>query len=247
MYKAIIKITTIHRSAYPVNKLVINFLGDIVDGEGIYASQSHEQKFYLMEQMYRYGGPMLANLLNQLSSEFDSIEVNCVPGNHGRSGKSKRDDPNRELNYDTILYEQIRAMTATNSKIKWNITWNWYQVVDINGYKFLLTHGANIRAWLNIPAYGIIQKGMRWKGSLPEEWDYMFMGHFHTTWTLKWNDFRVFMNGTWLDNDRFALEELGMDSATEQAMFCVSAKRGITCHYNIDLTGNGVRKVRISK
>lgn len=242
LYKAVTKVVAIHRSAYKVKTLVINMLGDLVDGEGIYSSQSHEQKFYLMEQMYRYGSPMICNLLNQLSNEFEEIIINTIPGNHGRSGTSRTNNPNVELNYDTIMYEQMKAMTAGNPRISWNITWDWYQVVEVLGWNFMLHHGDKIRSWMNIPFYGIINKGMRWKGSLPEEWDFMFMGHFHTTHELKWNDFRIYGSGTWLDNDKFALGELGMDSATEQSMFGVSKKRGITWKYNIDMT-NG-RKVR---
>ena len=242
LYKTVSKVVAIHRSAYKIKTLVINMIGDMVDGEGIYSSQSHEQKFYLMEQMYSYGSPMICNLLNQLSDEFEEIVINTVPGNHGRSGTSRSNNPNVKLNYDTIFYEQLKAMTASNPRIKWNITWDWYQVVDIMGWSFMLHHGDKIRSWMNIPFYGIINKGMRWKGSLPEEWDYMFMGHFHTTHELKWNDFRIYGGGTWLDNDKFALGELGMDSATEQTMFGLTKKRGITWKYNIDLT-NG-RKVR---
>lgn len=236
LYSVLLKLVHIHRRAYRIKTLVINLIGDLVDGESIYASQSHEQKFYLMEQIYTYGSPMLCNLFNQLSNEFEEIIINTVPGNHGRSGISRSNNPNVELNYDSMFYEQMKAATSSNPRISWNICWSWYQVIGILGWNFLLTHGDKIRSWMNIPFYGIINKGMRWKGSMPEDFDYMCIAHFHTTYEFKWNNFRAFGNGTWMDNDDFALGELGMDSATEQTLFGVSKKRGVTWKRHIDLS-----------
>jgi predicted phosphodiesterase len=231
LYEGIIKVVEIHRTAYPINELYINMLGDILDGDEIYPGQTYDQKFHLMEQMFTYGLPKLTNFFNQLSNHFTKITINCVPGNHGR--KSKETD--KRLNFDTIFYEALKLATVNNKKIVWNITWDWYQIIKIYKYNFLLTHGANIKTWLNIPVYGILQKGMRWQGSLPERWDYLLMGHFHTTWNFAWNNFEVYMNGTWMDNDRFALEQLGMDSVSKQYLLGVNEKRGITWSYKIDL------------
>ena len=232
-YSTIVKMVDTQRSSIPIKDLHIFMLGDVVDGDEIFPAQSYEQKFYLMEQMFTYGLPMVTNLINQLSNHFESITISCVPGNHGR--KSKLTDT--RLNFDTIFYEACKLATASNPCIKWNITWEWYQVVEIYGNRFLITHGANIRSWLNIPFYGIIQKGMRWQGSLPEEWNYLCMGHFHTILFFKWNNFKTFMNGTWLDNDDYALRELGMDSSTEQVLFGVSQRKGTTWRYDIKLNG----------
>ena len=70
-------------------------------------------------------------------------------------------------------------------------------IAKISKFGFLLTHGHFIKTWLNIPFYGIKEKGMRWQGSLSKEetvlinkewvkikkeyWDFIVMGHFHTS------------------------------------------------------------------
>jgi|TARA_Y100000310_G_scaffold279366_1_gene298433 DNA polymerase II small subunit/DNA polymerase delta subunit B len=232
-YSTIVKMVDTQRSSIPIKDLHIFMLGDIVDGDEIFPAQSYEQKFHLMEQMFTYGLPMVTNLINQLSDHFESITISCVSGNHGRKSKYTA----KELNFDSIFYEACKLAMVNNKRVKWNITWEWYQVVEIYGNKFLLIHGNNIRSWLNIPFYGIIQKGMRWQGSLPEDWNYLCMGHFHTNLFFKWNNFKVFMNGTWLDNDSFALRELGMDSSTEQVLFGVAQRKGTTWRYDIKLNG----------
>ena len=235
-YDAILSVTETQRTAIPINELVIVFNGDIVDGDKVFSSQSYEQKFFLMEQIFTYGMPRFTNILNRLSDHFSKVTVYTAPGNHGRKD-SKRKEGDKRLNFDNIFYEALKLATSENKKIDWHIDWGWYQVADIMGYKFLMTHGANIRSWLNIPFYGIIQKGMRWQGSLPQNWDYLLLGHFHTSLNFKWNNFKTFMSGTWLDNDDYALEELGMDSSTEQTILGVSAKRGVTWKYDINLKG----------
>lgn len=231
LYKGVIKVTEIHRSAYPVNELVINFIGDLLDGDGIFPAQTYEQKFYLMEQMFTYGLPMMTNLINQLSNHFEKVTIYATPGNHGRVNKYT----DRELNYDTIFAEAMKIATQNNPRLEWHITWDWYQVANIMGWGFLLTHGANIRTWMNLPFYGMKEKGMRWQGSLPEKWNYLIMGHFHSILAFRWNNFKAYVNGTWLDNDDFALRELGMDSTTAQLLIGINKKYGTTWHYEIKL------------
>lgn len=93
---------------------------------------------------------------------------------------------------------------------------------------------------------------MRWQGSLTKQetvklnkewvrvqkeyWDYIILGHFHTSLYFRWNNWRCILGGTWLDSDDFAESVLGLDSATEQTLFGVHEKRGITWMRNIDLS-----------
>lgn len=236
LFEGITRLADIHRSAHPVNHLVVNLLGDIVDGDSIFPGQPYEQKYYLMEQMFTYGMPILVDLFNRLSDHFKDITIYAVPGNHGRVSKWT----DKELNFDTIFYEACKLATKDNPKIKWNITWNWYQIANVLGWKFFLSHGANIRTWMNLPFYGMKEKGMRWQGSLPKgvnnrAFNYMIMGHFHTNLSFAWNDFEAYINGTWLEQDRFAEEQLGLRSKTSQTMFGITKKRGIVWVRPIDL------------
>lgn len=245
---SILEIVKIQRAGADINKLVINMVGDIVDGDGIFPNQPYEQKFYLMEQMFEVGLPVISGMINELSNHFESVEINCVYGNHGRV--SKFTDP--ELNFDLIFYNILKLATQNNKRLKWNISKKWYMIVKISKFGFLLTHGHFIKTWLNIPFYGIKEKGMRWQGSLTKQetvminkewvkvqkeyWDYIVMGHFHTSLYFRWNNWRCILGGTWLNRDDFAESVLGLDSATEQTLYAVHEKRGITWMRNIDLT-----------
>lgn len=232
LYEAIIKYLNMYRSSYKINKLNIFLTGDIVDGDGIFSSQTYEQKFYLMDQIYKYGVPLFTNLFNQLSNHFPEIEISCVHGNHGRINKFT----SPEINFDSILYECIRLATESNKRIKWNISWDWYNYATIYNYNFLLIHGNQIKTWMNLPFYGMKEKAMRWKGSLERDFNYVFAGHFHTKLNFVWNDFEAFIGGTWLDNDAWAEEELGMKSSNSQRLLLISEKRGIVSEHTINLS-----------
>jgi predicted phosphodiesterase len=243
-----LEIVEIQRGKATIDELVINMVGDIVDGDGIFPNQPYEQKFYLMEQMFGTGLPVISGMINELSNHFKKVTLNCVWGNHGRV--SKFTDP--ELNFDHIFYKILEIATQNNPRLTWNISKKWYMIAKISKFGFLLTHGHFIKTWLNIPFYGIKEKGMRWQGSLSKEetvmlnkewvkvrkefWDFIVMGHFHTSLYFRWNNWRCILGGTWLDSDDFAESVLGLDSATEQTLFAVHEKRGITWMRNIDLT-----------
>lgn len=243
-----LEIVEIQRGKATIDELVINMVGDIVDGDGIFPNQPYEQKFHLMDQMFSIGLPVISGMINELSNHFKKVTLNCVYGNHGRV--SKFTDP--ELNFDLIFYNILKLATQNNTRLNWNISRKWYMIAKISKFGFLLTHGHFIKTWLNIPFYGIKEKGMRWQGSLSREetvminkewvkikkeyWDFIVMGHFHTSLYFRWNNWRCILGGTWLDSDDFAESVLGLDSATEQTLFAVHEKRGITWMRNIDLT-----------
>lgn len=243
LYEAVIRVLQIERSSHPVKNLYINFLGDIVDGDGIFPSQPYEQKYFLMEQMFTYGGPIIVDLINKLSDHFEKVIINTTPGNHGRVSRWTY----KEINFDNMFYENCKLATQNNPRVSWNIDWNWYQIVDIMGWNFFLTHGSNIKTWMNLPFYGMKEKGMRWQGSLGKEdsevskrinsgaFDYMIMAHFHTLLWFVWNNFEAFINGTWLEDDRYALEMLGLKSKTAQLLFGVTKERGIVWQRPINL------------
>lgn len=248
LVKAVIKTIDIQRKGAVINELVINMVGDIVDGDGIFPAQAYEQKFHLMEQMFGKALPIMVNLFNELSNHFEKVTIHCVRGNHGRVSKYT----DEKLNFDSIFYHILQLSTQSNSRLVWNIYDKWYKIVQISKFGFFLTHGNYIKTWLNIPFYGIKEKGMRWQGSLTKQetimmgkewvkvqkeyWDYIVLGHFHTSLYFRWNNWRCILGGTWLDSDDFAESVLGLDSATEQTLFGVHENRGITWMRNIDLT-----------
>ena len=65
-----LEIVEIQRGKATIDELVINMVGDIVDGDGIFPNQPYEQKFHLMDQMFSVGLPVISGMINELSNHF---------------------------------------------------------------------------------------------------------------------------------------------------------------------------------
>lgn len=235
MARAALKIVELHRNAYPIRKLNLFLMGDLIHHERIGKTVGlDELEAVVYDQMFNGAIPILEKLILTLLPFFPKgIDVWCVPGNHGRFDKFHADS----TNLDTIIYKHLEAKFSRMKNLRWHIeAKRFYQRVNIQGHTFLETHGDSIKMWMNIPWYGITQRAMRWQGSLPGgKFDYMTMGHFHVASNFRWNDVEVFVNGSFVTDDEWVLKNIGMNSAAEQWIFGVHPKQGVTFRYKIRL------------
>jgi len=227
MADRIVRMRDIFSQNRNIRELHIFGLGDWVDGDAIYPGQPFEIGGSKMKQIFLWGMPVIGDFLKSLSPFFSEIHVHCVKGNHGRNSKFDA----QEVNWDLILYEFLKSATQNVNNVKWDITWEWYKIVQIFKWKFLLIHGDQVKMWMNLPFYGLTQKGMRWQGSIKDSWDYLVTGHFHTPINFVWNNFEVISNGTFLSGDDWAQRTLGMSSEETQIIFLVHPRKGVV-NYN---------------
>ena len=177
--------------------------------------------------------PALVSGLEKLAKTYAEVHVYLDPGNHGKIGRFN--DPRSK--FDILLGHMLRFATQNIKNIKWNISDDWKQSIEISGCKFLLIHGHQIRMYLRTPYYGIENKGLGWNAIMEDPFDYLIMGHFHHS--TAGNDmpgFEVLMNGTWLSDDEWALEQLARSSSTKQLFFGIHPRRGVSWRYKLDVT-----------
>lgn len=229
----VIRIHDIISRTIPLERIVFINLGDMVSGQGIFPGQAWKTEVNVMEQIYHHASPELIQRDLTMCEYFPVVQDEYIPGNHGRTGKEYP----QEVNFDNVLAQDIQRRFENVDQVEVNICWDWYTFVDIYKWRFLCLHGSQIRSWLNIPFYGLVQKGMRWQGSIPDgPWQYMLHGHFHTAFMFPWNNFSIIGNGALVSGDDFALRELGMASAPAQQVFGVHPDKGVTWHYTLDLS-----------
>lgn len=230
-----IKVVFIHRKAYPIKRLKIFLLGDLIQSEDIgFKVGLDELEGVLMTQMFKGAIPMIEKLLLTLLPYFpDGIDVHTVSGNHGRLDKFHADT----TNWDTVIYRFLEGRLVQYPTIRWFIEGEkFYQKVRIWQKTFLLVHGDQIKMWMNIPWYGITQRAMRWQGSLPgDKFHYMVLGHFHIISEFQWNDVGVFVNGCFVTDDQWVLKQIGMQSTATQWAFGVHPRKGVSWRYQIHL------------
>lgn len=231
--QGVVRIASLHRHIYPIRKLYVFLLGDMVQNLPPWYMNFAEMEAALYDQVYDHAVPILAGMLKAWAAEFEEVHVVCVRGNHGRQGKMSDDN----FNVDTIIYLTLQQMFADNPRIMWvHNPKTWWQKVRIFKTVLLAVHGNQWKGYLSIPWYGTIQRSMRWQGSLPgPDFDVMVYGHWHVASFVEWNGKLLVCNGCFVSDDQYIVETLGMASTTRQVCFGVHPRKGVTFRYTLDL------------
>jgi UDP-2,3-diacylglucosamine pyrophosphatase LpxH len=228
----VLKVLALHRRSHPVKKLVVFLLGDLVHNEEVARFLSiDELEVVVHEQVFRYAIPVLQGFFVEMLRNFEKVEVYCVRGNHGQFSKLHA----TTTNLDDIIYHFLKASFSREKRIKFNIAETFYQIAKVYRWKFLLVHGDTIRMHYQIPWYGITTRVMRWQNSI-EDFNFVCMGHFHSFAVLDWGGKTIIVNGTFLSDDDWSKQRLGLTSSVCQVLLGVHPKRGISFIRKIFLT-----------
>ncbi len=231
---AMMSIVTAHRSIRPIKKLVVVMNGDIVDAESIYHGQSVDGiSLPLIDQIFTVAVPELTNFLYFCLANFEEVEFYCQRGNHGRLNASKW-STSKSTNWDFVLYKALEGMTKNQDRLTWHInTKEWKSTFRIFNQGFMATHGDMIKMYYNMPYYGMSRQAMRWSNTYRSKikLTHFLFGHFHSAGSMRFNQVWMHCNGSFVTDDVFAEEHIGVASVPEQLLFGVHPKRGVTWRY----------------
>lgn len=155
LIEKVIRITNRHRKACKIETLNIFMLGDNVHGSNnagqwgfLHTEQTIvDQLFILWDEVER--------AFLKLKSVFPKMNIHCVFGNHGRV--DKRGFEKNFVNWDYILYCILKKGLQNQKGITWSIPRAPFDMATIQGHKFLLIHGDQVKAWSGIPFYGMVR------------------------------------------------------------------------------------------
>lgn len=233
--KAFLRILDLHRRAYPVGELYINFLGDIVTGEAIFAGQAFQIDLPLLLQVFE-GGYWFASLLRDLAGAFEAVHVRCVAGNHGRGYGRGQNHP--RTNWDIALYWLLKILLSDQPNVDFEVSETSFLVYGIPGherFRHALIHGDQARSWLGIPFYGMERTGARMTSMLGMTLDYVHAGHHHNEADWPSNRVEFLMNGSWVGGSDLSVNRLMRTSRPAQNMYFCHPRRGITARYSLQL------------
>ena len=237
--KSMMSIVQAHRSIRPIKKLVIVMNGDIIDAESIYPAQAIDHiSAKIIDQIFTIGLPKLTEFLLFCLANFEEVEVYCQKGNHGKLNASKWSS-SKSTNWDFVMYKSLEAATSGQPRIKWDInTRDWKSMFRIQGHGFLACHGDMIRMYYSLPDYGMSRQALRWANAYRGKINltHFLYSHFHSINTGKrFNNIVYYCNGSFVTDDPFAEENIGVASVPEQLFFFVHKKHGVTGRYPISL------------
>lgn len=227
------KLVTNRRTGAKVEAAVLMIGGDIVEGETIFSTQPWVVDSDLWDQAIKVAPRIVSDLILHLAGVFRSVHVASVPGNHGRSAP-KNTPSSPRTNFDMIA-TQITRLLVTNvckdARITWDIDHdNFYSIIPVLGHNILLIHGDQISGGGGMGGYpltGLARKIAGWSGSIPFDWEYIFLGHFHRPMAGVIQDKMFFGNGTTESDNEFALEVIGESGRPCQRVVFINKEHGL--------------------
>lgn len=231
-------IADLHRNMYPINELWLIFLGDNVHGEKVGKQVSLDELDTMVD---KYGTHHIMGVSNQIHDVLVPATVACIAnflqlykiihirgvvGNHGTGEKWNA----LRSNWDAEYYHSLEMAFKNEKRVDVEFEYDgFYQIVEIQGWKFFVFHGDQIPAYHGIPWYGIERRVLNWNAIY--DFDYVLMGHFHTFGEHDCNGIPILLNGTFCSDDPWALKKLGKQGSIVQRTFGVHKNVGITWRY----------------
>lgn len=247
-----------NQQGFPVNKVVVYLLGDMIEHSFMRASQAKYTSVHVVKQTTDMAQILSANI-KMLCGEFKEVEVHFVPGNHGRATQKAGDNLPDET-FEHLMFYIIETALKNQPNLNLTSYEAWYFIHSILGFKFLCLHGEDVRAWAGIPFYGIqrltkdyyMLAGLSTKQKLRRLHvndtmtagdflemldipDYVCIGHFHTP--MLWNmiGVEILANGTTSGASFFSAKRLHTYSCPIQNMFFVHKEHGVGIRIPINL------------
>lgn len=228
------KITQMERMARPIDKLYVNFLGDLVEGEDIFSGQGMNVDFPLVDQVFE-AIPHIERMIHTLLSppiSYQEITFNCVWGNHGRTGRKGSHHPRD--NWDYLMYRVLAERFADVPQVNFRVSdssFMLYNIPEAPEFVHLIAHGDHIRSSLSIPYYGIDRATARWISLSGVYIHYVHLGHCHRSADIDLPYGEQLINGALVGPTPYAVNTLNQASTPKQWFYGMHPRQGITWRY----------------
>lgn len=225
-------IRDIMAASYDFDEFVVMLLGDVNDGTGIYATQSHHQAETNVEEQAEQLTDYLSPWFKKQRDIWGKVRIECVPGNHGRAGKFAHE----AANWDIVAYKYLKSKLSGHCRVEMPRRGNKFlRVAEVKGHRYLIYHGHDIRSFGNIPWYGISLRLARWHTTKLAPFAVSIMGHFHTCGDWPLNQVNMLLTGTMVSDDEWALQSLGWESVNRWWLFGVGAEHPMTWQFKLEV------------
>lgn len=196
-----------------IDEVVIMFLGDMVEGEEIYATQANHIECPVFEQMQHCSHVLWEMVLLFRLLFRCRVRVETVPGNHGRMSKSASE----KSNWDNVVYHLVRVMANMHDdpEIIVNACFNQFNTVTVKDKTILMNHKGVKHA--GTPA--MREKVAGW--AMTKDVDMMVHGHWHEWHIGNWLGKLVNSNGSVCGPDDLS-ESLAKEHDPCQGYFLVT-------------------------
>ncbi len=241
------KIFEIHLTNTPCPSFNVFFLGDIVDGADIFPGHARQVEIGAARQVV-VAVEQIARFIEWAARIYNwHVNCYCVVGNHGRVGRKGEQSPLN--NFDYLVYRWLGDKLANYGNVNFHVSNSWWMLVERMGWRYLLEHGDDARAWMGFPFYSTERIRSRNRDMFlrhGEAFDFYVCGHHHQEAVL--NGGTVFANGAWPGGSEYSIKSLKMCGKPTQMLQAVHPEFGVTWTRSIQLDAPGnIQKVDVYK
>lgn len=124
-------------------ELVLCINGDIIAGV------IHDQEWFVDLLATQFAGTLsiLTQMVGYLSTKFKSVRVECATGNHGRAmhkSNHGRATTHKWDSYESMIYVALQQAAKVYKNVKVNVPLTPYNIFEVLGHKFFLSHGDTV-------------------------------------------------------------------------------------------------------
>lgn len=183
LIRDVIDWVNIHRHGYSLNKCNILVTGDLISGD------IHDE----LRVTNEFPAPMqacgeaeiFAKQVAMMAPHFEQVVVDIITNdNHGRLTRKPQAKQGGTNNWMYVVASMAKVLLRDQKNVTVNIHAMSQRVVNVNGRRYLLTHGHEVMGWAGFPYYGIERKAARealkrMNGPDVTKFDKIIMGHWH--------------------------------------------------------------------
>ena len=233
----VLKYREIHASAYPIQKLTVGVLGDMLSGN-IHEELEITNEFPIAEALPQMSY-MLHDMFSDFREEIPEVEVVVMPGNHPRFIKKPR-AKNKWDNYEYIMGKFVQGLAREDYKVV--VPKSIIHIHEVFGRRLALYHGDGSKAqsFAGIPFYSLKTRTNAFQAMLSnlgqERVDMLIMGHFHQLLSWREGDCEIFVNGSIKGGDEYGIVSRHQAPEAVQALLTFDKKHGLVGVERINLS-----------
>lgn len=201
-----------------VDRIQLILGGDINEGEDIYATQGTHLECSVIDQVKWSTRAIWNHILNLRSTFGLPVDVDGIPGNHGRMSKTA----NEKSNWDNVVTQNLALLNEyyDDDDITVNVNYSAFSVIQVKDRRGLLFHHGTKH--LGTPATKVKLAG--W--IISKDIDFLVHGHWHH-WGIETYLGRPSINNGSLCGPDDLSERIAEEEAPRQAFFLIEPGEAI--------------------
>lgn len=212
------------RNGYNINECVVLGEGDYISGD-IHRELSVTNEFPVPVQTAK-AGILLGEIISVLAAHFKKVTLYQVGAdNHGRLEKKPQFKQKFQNSYSYLVNVIAEQYLARHENVKVVTPGAIKALVNICGWRFLVSHGDTVKSWMGIPYYGIERDRAREatkRMNTDKTFHYESIGHWHCPGFVSGN---IMINGSLSGTNEFD-HGCGRHAPPSQVAFLVHPKHG---------------------